>query len=116
MVDYRAAEEKRQYARVEVEKHSEAYDCLLQIDGKNFQASLVNISTGGAQFRLDSKPSHNVAGKPGKIKYDNYDQPYLADKCYSIAWHNNDYIGVKFDEPLSKDYSSLYAYYRMRAG
>lgn len=113
---YQAADDKRQYQRVDVEKHSEQFDCLLDIEGKKYQASLVNISTGGAQFRLDAKPGQAMAGKAGIIKYDNYDEPFLANKLYTIMWHNDSYIGVKFDEVLSKDYASLYSYYRMRAG
>jgi hypothetical protein len=101
----------RRYNRVRVDKHADEYDCTIQIDGNHYPAMLINISQGGAQLKLDDFPGHDIHGMSGNIIDDYYEEPYLAGKYYTVAWHNDQYLGVSFLEPLEKDFDSLYAYY-----
>jgi len=103
--------ERRNYNRVTVDKHANGYDYSIEIDGYYYSAKLINISSGGAKLKLSDYPGYDAYGKKGAIKDDYYDEPYLAGKYYTVAWHNEQYIGVQFSEPLAKDYDSLYAYY-----
>lgn len=104
-------EERRRYNRVAVNNHANGYDCTIEIEGMYYSASLMDISSGGARLKLTEAPSYDAYGKSGNVKDDYYEQPYLKDKYYTVAWHNEYYMGIAFTEPLSKETEALYSYY-----
>jgi len=108
-------DERRYYNRVTVDNHANGYDCTVYIDGKNYSARLIDISQGGAKLEVHGLPGNYAYGMKGNIVDDYYEEPYLAGKYYTVAWHREEYIGVSFSEPLFRDYESLYSYYTTSA-
>lgn len=104
-------EERRQYKRLYATKHANGYDFALEVDGSTYQASLVNISRGGAMVRLGQDYGYSLYGKYGSISDDYYGQPYLKGTPYTVAWQQDRVMGIRFAEPLGVDETYLKGYY-----
>ncbi|GFK95978.1 hypothetical protein NNJEOMEG_03852 [Fundidesulfovibrio magnetotacticus] len=108
-------DERRYYNRVPVSYHANGYDCTINIEGKLYSARLMDISQGGAKLEVGDLYGGDAYKMDGAIIDDYYEQPYLAGKYYTVAWHKDEYIGISFSEPLSRSYDALYDYYAATA-
>ena len=104
-------DERRKDQRVDVNYHANGYDCTTYINEKYYVATLVNISSNGAQLRLHDVPDGQILGYKGQITDDYYEHPYLAGKYYTVAWYKDNSVGISFDERLYREYDALYKYY-----
>lgn len=104
-------EERRRYQRTYVQRHAGEYDYALEIDGKYYYASIVDISSGGARFSIKDAPDYDMKGYYGAVKNDYYDAQYLLNRDYKVVWNYKDYIGVEFNDALEKEYDDLNYYY-----
>jgi len=104
-------DERRRYQRIYVQRHAGEYDCSIEMNGKNYYATLLDIGAGGARFSVKEAPDYDMYGQYGMIKNDYYDLPYILSMNYKVAWNYGDEIGVSFSDMLDEDYETLNNYY-----
>jgi hypothetical protein len=105
--------ERRVYARTFAQRHANGYDYDIEIDGKLYTAQLMDISRGGANFRLLSFPESSLTGKHGIVKDDRYDYKYLNGVSYKVMWSQFNEMGISFQPPLDEHTGAL-GYYSSR--
>jgi len=104
-------EERRLYKRLPVAYHANGFDCGLELEGRLYLAELVNVSRGGARIRLSQAAEYNLLGLYGIVRDDNYEKPYLKGSGYTVAWHEDNEVGLCFRVPLAVPTEYLDGYY-----
>jgi c-di-GMP-binding flagellar brake protein YcgR len=103
--------ERRLYQRIYPQHHAVNYDCFIELGGRYYKTRLLDVSQGGARLLLEDEPDIDPNGKTGKVKYDHYDEQFMAGVLYSVAWARNAEVGVSFSEPLNWEFGFLCLYY-----
>ncbi|WP_243358300.1 PilZ domain-containing protein [Fundidesulfovibrio terrae] len=106
--------ERRLYARTYAQRHANGCDYTLDIDGHSYKTQLMDISRGGANFRLLDMPTYNLTGKEGSVKDDFFDHKYLMGVSYTVVWSQFNELGISFLKPLAEHTGALsyYSSYR----
>ena len=107
--------ERRVFARTFAQRHANGYDYDIEVDGQQYNAQLMDISRGGANFRLLSFPEGSLTGKEGTVKDDYFDYKYLKGLKYKVMWSQFNEMGIAFQEPLAEHTGALGYYSSQQA-
>ena len=104
-------DERRLYQRISVKKRANGSDWSIELEGRHYQARLLDVSKGGARIHIEDWPDNILYGKTGTVKEDYYGYPYIKDMEFTVSWYVENVMGITFNEPLSPATEVLLEYY-----